>query len=444
MTTPGSLPPRRSVYTAPTVAPEEMSPEQQEQFSLAQVAGIVAASAAAKQSVANQVTLMLVPLMRGLDPYNPERVAEFAYKAAQLVTMGRNEVSRIAWSSVVSQAAAYDVVIAGDTGLAKGGRTTKLEYAYRRVAADYRRRMAAGTESIKGLIAQMEEERFQALGGAVVAEGRTGESNAKIEGTKRSPTSVESKKKPAGSGASGKSQGGSVSTGAATGEPKPKPLPKDRPVNEQSDDWDELDAADAAARKAQDDADDAAFEAEQELRRQAALNDEERQRVLEQAAQHEMEMRAERMIADDLAMASRQASIDAMQKAPAGKITGYRRVLHPELSETGACGLCVAASDRKYSVRELMPIHNLCKCEVVPIFGGKDPGSQINDEDLATLYEQAGNSTAKQDLINVKYEVFQHPELGPVLRVKGQNKKVIKFSEREPSSAHVKKVGSNA
>lgn len=444
MTTPGALPPRRSVYTMPAVAPEEMTPEQQEQFSLAQVAGIVAAAAAAKQVVSNQVTLMLVPLLRGLDPYSATQIADFAYKAAQLVTLGRNEVSRIAWSSITSQAAAYDINISAQTGLTGGGRTTSLEYAYRRVAADYRRRIAAGPESIKGLIAQMEEERFQALGGAVVAEGRTGESNAKVEGTKRSPTSSQSTSKSSSSGASGASKGKSGGSGAASGEPKPKPLPKDRPVNEQPDDWDELDAAEAAARQAEDDADDAAFEAEQELRRQAALTEEERERVLEQAAQHEMEIRAERMVADDLAMASRQASIDAMQNAPAGKITGYRRVLHPELSETGACGLCVAASDRKYSVRELMPIHNLCKCEVVPIFGGKDPGSQINDEDLATLYEQAGNSTAKQDLINVKYEVFQHPELGPVLRVKGQNKQVIKFSEREPSSAHLKKVGSNA
>lgn len=195
--------------------------------------------------------------------------------------------------------------------------------------------------------------------------------------------------------------------------------------------------AERVAREAEDAAADAAFEAEQELRRQAALSEEQKQELLERAAQHEMEMRAERMVNDDIAMASRAASQDAMKAAPAGRITGYRRVLHPELTESGqSCGLCIAASTRVYKVGELLPIHNFCKCECVPIVNGNDPGSQINDEDLAALYDEAGGSTAKEDLANEKYVVFQHPELGPVLRNAKHSLGPIGFSEREASEQH--------
>jgi hypothetical protein len=72
----------------------------------------------------------------------------------------------------------------------------------------------------------------------------------------------------------------------------------------------------------------------------------------------------------------------------------YRRVLHPELSRHGACGLCVAASDRVYYRGDLMPIHARCKCEVLPIIGSKDPGQSINKADLDRLYAAAGGTTA--------------------------------------------------
>lgn len=404
-----------------------MSAAQRESFTLAQVAGILAAAGLTKSAISNQTTLMLVPLMRALDPFNAAEVAEFAIKAAQMVEIGRQEIAKTSWGSIAAQLAAHGRLLPADYARVGKGRKTALDQAYRRPAADYRRRMAAGVDSIKGVVAQMEEERFQALGGAVVAEGRTGESNAKIEGTKRSPGKTGGTKgstgKPASSG--GAAQGGA--------EPKPKKLPTDRAVNEQTDDWDAADRAARDAADAQDAADDAAFEAEQELREQSRLSEEERQRVLEQVAEHEMEMRAERMINDDISMAERQAAQDAMKAAPRGAITGYRRVLHPELAESGeSCGLCVASSDRVYKVAELLPIHNLCNCKIAPIIDGNDPGSQINDEDLATLYEQAGDTTDGRELKKQRYVVFEHPELGPVLRnAKHSQDKTISFSSRE-------------
>jgi len=413
-----------------------MNEQQSTAFKLAQVAAIVAAASNARQNISNQTTLLLVPLLRTLDPFDAAEVAAFAVKAAALVEQARQESAKLSWASIAQQLIAYGYRPTSGYDPVGPGRRTDLSMAYRRVAADYRRRMAAGVESISTLIAQAEEERFQALGGAVVAQGRTGESNAKIEGTKRSPT--------ASSGSTGKVASGSGGAGspASSGEERGTPSPverakPDRVVNETADD---RDAADAEARRAEEDAQraaDDAFDAEQELRRQARLSEEEKQDLLQRMAQHEMEMRTERMVNDDVAMATRQAAQDAMKKAPRGSITGYRRVLHPELSTTGSCGLCVAASDRKYKIAELMPIHNLCKCEVVPIYGKDDPGSQINDEDLAVLYEQAGDSTHGHDLKGQKYEVFNHPDLGPVLRNPKHKKTHIQFSPREASASHV-------
>lgn len=439
MTTPGALPPSRSVYAAPAIAPAEMSEEQSTAFTLAQVAAVVAAAGAARQNLANQTTLLLVPLLRTLNPFNAAEVAAFALRAAELVELARQESSRLSWSSIAAQLIAHGFRPIDTYTPVGRGRATDLDVAYQRVAADYRRRMAAGTESISTLIAQAEEERFQALGGATVAKERTGESNAKIEGTSRAPGTGGRAKSASGGGSDG---GGTTSSRPEErGTPSPVDSAKaDRAVNETADDRDAADSEAERAREAAERAADDAFDAEQELRRQARLSEEEKQDLLQRAAQHEMEMRTERMVNDDIAMAARQGAQDAMKAAPRGSITGYRRVLHPELSTTGSCGLCVAASDRVYKIGELLPIHNLCKCEVVPIYGKRDPGSQINDEDLAVLYAEAGDTTAGRELKRERYEVFDHPELGPVLRNKRHSTKDIKFSRREPSAAHVSKT----
>jgi hypothetical protein len=57
-------------------------------------------------------------------------------------------------------------------------------------------------------------------------------------------------------------------------------------------------------------------------------------------------------------------------------IRGYRRVIHPELSKGGTCGLCVAASDRIYHVSELRAVHGRCECTTLPIVGEQDPGTR--------------------------------------------------------------------
>lgn len=95
-------------------------------------------------------------------------------------------------------------------------------------------------------------------------------------------------------------------------------------------------------------------------------------------------------------------------------ITGYRRVIHPELATHGSCGLCVAASDQLYGPTEPMPIHDRCNCVPLPVYGSDDPGSALNDGDLTQLYGDA-DGTDRGRLKATRYTVHDHGELGPVL-----------------------------
>lgn len=117
---------------------------------------------------------------------------------------------------------------------------------------------------------------------------------------------------------------------------------------------------------------------------------------------------------DTILTVQQQSQKTLVQAEDKGLVTGWRRVIHPELSISGSCGLCIAASDRVYKVGNLMPIHQRCNCIPVPILNRKDPGSILNDGDLARLYSDAGSTNAA-DLKRTRYVVNEHGELGPVL-----------------------------
>ncbi len=111
-------------------------------------------------------------------------------------------------------------------------------------------------------------------------------------------------------------------------------------------------------------------------------------------------------------------------------VTGYRRILRPELSETGPCGLCVVAADRKYKIEDLMPLHDRCVCEVLPIIGDIDPGLNLNASDLRRIYEEAGGTGGEVRrggrrhsgaLKRIRVALGEHGELGPILFDADQN-----------------------
>lgn len=124
--------------------------------------------------------------------------------------------------------------------------------------------------------------------------------------------------------------------------------------------------------------------------------------------------RLETLARTDLQVARRDASQQVLYAADT-RVTGYRRVIHPELSESGTCGLCIAASDRVYSKKELLPLHDNCVCTTIPVIGQRDPGDQLNAQDLAKLYAEAGGSTSTAALKRTRYKINENGELGPVL-----------------------------
>ena len=126
--------------------------------------------------------------------------------------------------------------------------------------------------------------------------------------------------------------------------------------------------------------------------------------------------RLNRIIGTNLQMAQRAQVITTM--AAADRVQVYRRIIHPELTHEGTCGLCIAASDRLYSKAELLPIHPGCHCTVLPGTRDFDPHS-VNEIDFKTLYRDAsefGKGTSAEALRKTRYKVDEHGEIGPVIR----------------------------
>lgn len=135
-------------------------------------------------------------------------------------------------------------------------------------------------------------------------------------------------------------------------------------------------------------------------------------------------LRIDTLVDDNLMLAQRKAAQDVIAGAVdldrgTAKIIGYRRVIHPELSRSKTtCGLCIAASDRLYYVKEPMPIHTRCHCDVAAVTEDADPAAELNAVDLGELYRLAKGkgSYSRSALSNVRYTVDEHGELGPVLK----------------------------
>ncbi|SHX31868.1 Uncharacterised protein [Mycobacteroides abscessus subsp. bolletii] len=137
-------------------------------------------------------------------------------------------------------------------------------------------------------------------------------------------------------------------------------------------------------------------------------------------AARESGLRIDTLVEDNLMLAQRLAQAEMIAQAVdldnlgKSKIIGTRRIIHPELSSTGTCGLCIAASDRIYRVTELLPVHDKCKCTYGVVTEDFDPADQLNSMDLSQLYDDAGGTSAAH-LKRTRYRVDHHGELGPVL-----------------------------
>lgn len=121
--------------------------------------------------------------------------------------------------------------------------------------------------------------------------------------------------------------------------------------------------------------------------------------------------RAAAMTRTDLGLAFRDQASAFMTATGAA---GWRRVIRPERSRSGTCGLCVAASNRVYTRGDLMAMHGSCRCTVVEVGAGVDEGRVINAAEYAAVAAES-ESLGAGDLLKARVQVREHGELGPVL-----------------------------
>ena len=154
-------------------------------------------------------------------------------------------------------------------------------------------------------------------------------------------------------------------------------------------------------------------------------------------AQERALWRAEQQAAMDLQLAAQEAEKQKYGVAPEDTILGFRRVLHPERSKGGPCGLCLVAATRIYRRGELKPLHNGCVCSSLPVTKSADPGLEMNGEDfqvwmraegadaelkkagvtreqLDAWYAAAGG-TEREGLQRIRVRTMSHGDIGPVL-----------------------------
>jgi hypothetical protein len=140
--------------------------------------------------------------------------------------------------------------------------------------------------------------------------------------------------------------------------------------------------------------------------------------------------RAASLARTDVTMAMRAQAHQYMTKVKPTPL-GWRRMIHPELSAGGTCGLCLAVADRVYQKSDLMPLHDRCHCLPVPVFEGDNHVDTITRDDLQRVYKEAGG-TAGALLKRTRYQVNEHGEIGPVLtkrKDKFRNKRDVKADQ---------------
>lgn len=117
------------------------------------------------------------------------------------------------------------------------------------------------------------------------------------------------------------------------------------------------------------------------------------------------------------------------------RIKGWMRVIRPELSATGSCGLCVVAATQFYTLRALSAIHDRCKCIVMPFTRQNNPALALNQADLLEIYSYAGSNQGL-DLKRTRVRLTEHSELGQILTYK---RKEWVEEERKPTMRRYEK-----
>lgn len=420
------LPTSRSVYEAPPLVPgQELTAEQQQQNMTAQIAGIVVGVAAAKKAIEVATTNQIVALLHAADLLTEAGIKAFASAAALLVRIASRQAQELTWTGAKMRAEVVGIRFTAQMpseeempAELRYGRSTGLEEAYARIATEYRDNLNRTREDdvIKELVAQFESELLTPLPRPdnISSDAVERIADGKADWTEAFQKAIED-------------QGGEIPEGPSDEEIAKDSLAERRKAarEERERELQKLASIANAARSKSteskgDSGSTSAYAESSDQEVTIRLTDAEVSAVIERYAEQKAGERAERMVSQDIAGASRNMHNIAMSNMDSKQVEGYRRVVHPELSESGqSCGLCIVASTMVYKKSDLLPIHSGCNCETVEIYSidGEiyDPGHLINMEDLDVFYREAGGSTHGWDLKKGRYKVVNHPEYGPTL-----------------------------
>ena len=138
------------------------------------------------------------------------------------------------------------------------------------------------------------------------------------------------------------------------------------------------------------------------------------------AANDAAKSRVRVIVDDNLMLAQRLAEAESLAQAADldDRVIGYRRIVHPELSRGGTCGMCLVAATRMYEIGELKAIHDRCWCTVAAVTKDHDPRN-VNDADLKRFYADA-QGTYRATLKRTRYQVDEHGEFAAVLVPKAE------------------------
>lgn len=439
------LPPGKSAYDYPVLLPgQEPTEEQQAQMSLAQIAGIILAVASAKSGLEAAVTNQLVAVLRTANLLTEAGIQAFIQAVKMILPAATSKAQEVSWYGVANRAEIVGIEFPDEMPdeeeiprELRYSRGSSIETAYRRVAKEYKENLERTREDpvISELVFQLET---QALTPLPRPDNLSGDAIQRVVDNEQ--TWVQAFRRAEEEAREEQSRADAEAEISRTVQENLETEPSDG----------EWHRADVENFSGSDDADAAEIrdsrDAEREEERRAAepsgesetveepaeeepeeddgrlitLSDAEVDEVVERYAEQKAEERVERMVSQDIQGASRNMHQVAMRNTDPSQVKGFRRVVHPELSESGkSCGLCIVASTMMYTRGDLLPIHSGCNCETAEVYivDGKeyDPGNQINIQDLGVFYAEAGNSYHGWDLKRQRYEVFDHPEYGPTL-----------------------------
>lgn len=445
------LPPSKSVYDYPAVVPgEEPTEEQQQQMIMAQIAGVILAVAAAKKGIEAATTNQLIAVLRTSNLLTASGVEAFVQAVKLILPVAKEKAREITWSGFANRATLVGIdfpeVMPTEEQIPKDirySRSSSIENAYRRVAKEYKENLERDRNDpiIAELVDELEKQGMtplprpdnlsnDAVQRVVSNEETWVQAFRKAEAEAREAQSgrdaeealaAEVRANLTTSPSEGEWHRADVEAFAGDDTAEAIEIRNAREAEERAERERKESAASTGERKPDGDGDEEPVDdGDPEDGRLVELTDAEVDEIIERYAEHKAEERVERMVSQDIQGTSRNAHQLAMRHTDPKQVKGFRRIVHPELSESGrSCGLCIVASTMRYTRRDLLPIHSGCNCETAEIYevNGEefDPGHRINLQDLAVFYGEAGNSTHGWDLKRQKYKVFDHPEYGPTL-----------------------------